>query len=501
MKVSSGEIKYIKKRLDAFFSLIFENYENYLVKSFLRTFKSEREGGSVSIIYDNDALYDAFKKIATEDDESSVRKFVNTVRRIGEVLRRKHREVIVPQEMIIVPRVPFTKKTAVPWGWLQDLNQKDKEKMEVYMEMKYKTQKAGNLINCGFLLKNFTLVDIDLIREDSSKRKVLEERMDVRTRRGYHKIFYHPQAIATATIWGKDALLRRLINLEKSLGLKIEIMSGVGFLGSYPEMSRYLDVGKGIKIKKYNVLSRELKAVTEVGDLTQITVEKPEEIKNFITDLLGELGGGSIAKNIESNLKVEFIKDYEEVKEQIKTTSRELGRTPSVGKYGLLSYRDFIVILEKRKSKLPPCVRIGLLEGADEGFRYAFARHVCTIVPAFVCLDEKSLKELIKDIAKKYGFRRPKDYYWKFYTGFVKMWGSEIRTLGKPYLEREVYDIVYQKAGCDSCPYRHECIMYMHYKEKSAGGRHVYMILRDILEEDLKDLSGLENRPLKPLDF
>ena len=362
---------------------------------------------------------------------------------------KNRKDVIYPIEMIIVPRYPFTKRPMIEWKFLQDKSPKDYEVNKI----KYYCSKYGKLINVGFLLKNFVLIDVE------GKVEGLEKMFDIETKRGYHKLFYLPKHEALKFKFLKSSGYWITIPAGK---IKIEVMSGKSHLGSYPIQSRYILVENGsISVKCYKILSKEMDIVVKSADLTPIE-SKPLDVKDFLIQLALELGYEDLKKRIEQEFEVVAVEKQSEPIE-LKESEPDVSRFNEnyIPCMGSLSYEEFRKKLEEKRKLLPECVKYVFLESVPEGERYICLRFAVSILPFFVLLDKEELEKVAIEFASRYGFKHARLYYWEYFSGKLTLEFDDLQinvfTASRIYNAGEIYSYFKAKGICDRCIYRDSC--------------------------------------------
>ena len=374
---------------------------------------------------------------------------------IAKELYKRHREVVYPYETIIVPRYPFSKQPIVSWYNLKD---KDFSNYEVNA-IKYASSRLGNLINAGFILKHFVLIDIDT---DDPKLRSL---VDIKTRRGYHKIFYignyEAILIKFRTKSGTTATYKYIFNLGD---VKIEVMSGKDFLGSHPLQTRYLDFKDGkIHVKSYKLLSSEASNSFLSADVTLLKASI-NDIEEFLLDILKIYGQEKLIKNIELKPveKQELEpKTSKEMLSYVRTAKSRFNQAP-ISALGSMSYSEFKQELSKFLSSIPYCIKEALFGSPEKGTRWYHLRLLLAIVPYFVYLDEENMSALINDFSSRTKSTRSDVRQWiystKYFTGRLGLGDEEIVTPSRFGAPTEVYTLFKSLGYCDKCPIKEECL-------------------------------------------
>ncbi len=404
---------------------------------------------------------------------------------IARRLLSRRRDVVYPIELVVVPRYIFTKVPMIEWRNLQRKSVTDSEVVDV----KYRCSKLGCLINVGFVLRNFVLIDVECYDENVRSKLRASGLFDVETRRGFHKYFYLPDAVSIAvgqrTPKGESWTTKKVLDYRNLLGIKIEVMSGYRYLGSYPPQSRYLVFSNNtVSVKCYRVLSKEFQHVVDVGDLTEIAVKDVDYIHEFLCNIARVIGDEGVAKQIKTTLsirRVESDEEYEKIQGIALSDVKPREDEVNLGFVGTLTYDEFKELLSKAKHVLPPCIVKCFLGEVEEGYRYAMCRLACVVAPALVYLDEQNLEKMIVDFAERYGFRKPRDYYWKYFTAEDKELG--VRSLSAVKVPKDVFEMVRQYVRCDEeCMYRDVCYMYNLYVRGIEAGKPLFKIVAEVIE-------------------
>ncbi len=361
---------------------------------------------------------------------------------IGKVLIKRHYTVLYPIEMIVVPRYPFTKVPIVRWSLLQTKSYQDYEVNKI----KEICSKLGNLINCGFLLRHFVLIDID------KKDEIGKKYGDIETKRGYHIIRYIPDF---------PAVEFKLVNIRgcKIKIRHIEIMSGSSFLGSHPLQSRYLEFVNGkVNVRSYKIISKECEYAFRSADLTPLK-SNIEEVKEIIINILKEYGWEGYVNQI----KIKGLEKEEISKEVPVVNPRESKfNQEALPTLGVLSYKELKEMLEKNINKLPTCVKNALFGSPSKGTRYFHLRLLLGIIPYFVLLDDDNRKDLVIDFAERTNSKRSEIREWayhsKYFTGRAEVDGEKISTVSKYGIPVEAWSTFETLGYCHSCPLRETCL-------------------------------------------
>lgn len=370
------------------------------------------------------------------------------------VMWNKRREVIYPQELIIIPRFPFSKRPLIPgWSIFQNKDVTD----PVVVDLKDKASKLGTLINAGFILRNFVLIDIDLNTRDKSIIREVEKVSDIKTKRGYHILMYTPKYEVCEFSFKNSKGFKIVVNAEHG---KAELMSGKGFLGSYPPQARFLDFSDGkINVKRYKEISAKARITFASADLTTLEAT-PKDIEERINEILQILG-------VKDKVAVKAL---EKQPNDITSTNvpdvcpgviSRFNRVPLTA-IGRLSFTEFKSILSSVKEKLPICVRNSLFSNIKKGYRYFHLRFLLAIIPFFVALNKETIKEFIEDFASRTNSKRSEVREWvyhtKYFTARVYMNNYEVIVPSKLGVPSESWSTFESLAYCDSCILRDQCL-------------------------------------------
>ena len=364
---------------------------------------------------------------------------------IAKILFKKHYTVLYPIEMIVVPRYPFTKQPMVGWKELQGKDFGDQK----VNELKEACSKLGNLINVGFLLRNFVLVDID------SKDIGKSIEVDIETRRGYHKIFYIDGFPAVKMKLGKNVGFKLSINC---LGVKVDIISGSSFLGSHPLQSRYLEYkDEKINVRSYKIVSKDADIAFRSADLTLLKATV-DDVKDYISRLMKALGCEGYCKQIE----LQGVEKEEEVKE-LPDVNPKLSRfnVNPVKVLPSFDYKEFKDMLKDKLSILPTCLRIALFGTIEKGHRWFHLRLLTAVLPFFVSMDKLNIEAMVNDFASRTNSTRSDVRKWlydiKYFTGRLILDNQEIIVPSKLGVPAEAWSDFETLGYCDNCPLAPSC--------------------------------------------
>jgi len=356
-------------------------------------------------------------------------------------LHQINKPVIYPIETIVVPRFPFSKRPMVKW---EQLKQKDYKDPEVN-RIKDASSRLGFLINSGFIGRHFVLIDIDGNVDPNGLD------LDVRTRRGYHKLFFLPKYPSLEFKVGGNPSTKYKV---KCGDVAIELISGSNYLVSNPLQSRYISVENGkFNVRKYQIISKRAEHAFSSADLTPLQADI-SEIQEYLCRLFKELNCGGYCQQLELKPL-----EKEEITLSIDNKDPKSSRFNSnpLPVIGTLSYEEFKNLLANKLTLIPVCLRRGLFESLNEGERYCLARLLVAIVPFLVRLDEENLEAMAKDFAERSGFRKVRMYYWKYFAGAIQIDESLIRTPSKFGIPEECWVFFETSGYCNSCPLQESC--------------------------------------------
>lgn len=372
------------------------------------------------------------------------------------IMWNKHREVIYPQEMIIIPRYPFSKKPLLPtWANLQNKDASDPE----IAVLKDRASKLGTLINAGFILKNFVLIDIDLDIRDESATEEVEKICDIKTNRGYHILIYSPKYEAYEFSFKNSKGFKIVIKTEHG---KIELISGKGYLGSYPPQARFLDfTGGKVNVRRYKEVSTEAKIAFASADLTPLEVT-PQDVEERINKVLHILG-------VKDRVTVKALEKQSNEVISIDIVDAGPGVTSRFNKaplpiLGRLSFAEFKSLLSSVdvEGKIPTCIKNSLFGNIRKGYRYFHLRFLLAILPFFITLDKIGIKELVKDFAMRTDSKRSEvrewTYYTKYFTARVYMNDQEAVAPSKLGVPSESWSTFETLRYCDTCTLKDQCL-------------------------------------------
>ena len=429
------------------------------IKNYLEFFKELAYGNPPLEEWEN-----AFR--ALEKDRET---FARTMIKIARILYKKHYTVLYPLEMIVVPRYPFTKVPMVKW---LDLKRKDYSDPTV-VEIKDVAGRLGNLINAGFILRNFVLIDMDTYDESLCKE------FDVKTRRGCHKLFYIPNYQAVAIGFGEKETTKYRF---KAGEIEFEFMSGNNYLGSHPLQSRYIEVASGkINIRSYKFLSREAEIAFRSADLTPIKANI-HDVREFLCFLFKETGRPGYCNSM-------ILKPMEREEISVSADTVQIPRnrfqSVSIPVLGTLRYSEFKEILYERLSALPVCIEKALFEPIPRGHRWFHLRLLLAVVPFFVFLNTTELEEMIADFAARTastgGEIRKWMYDAKYFTGKLNFGEREINVPSALGVPEEAWKDFRALGYCDTCGYREQCL----YKESRERRKLIINVLNTLIMEQL----------------
>ncbi len=310
--------------------------------------------------------------------------------------------VLYPQEFIVIPRYPFSKKPLIPWLPLKDKDPNDRDVMEV----KEFCSRAGKLINTAVIAKHLVVLDID------ANIPTVRELADVKTRRGYHLVFYVPK-YEVVKVYGQSKYVFRYGDFS------IEFISGSNYLWSFPLQSRWLEFVNGVaNVRLYKIISNRLEYALSSGDLTPITATI-DEVESKIRKVLETLGLKGYAKSLTLE-GVEKESNLNETSSIVNPKQSKFNANP-ITALGGLSLTEFVKLCSKVKERLPVCVREALLGTPIKGSRYFHLRLLLAILPFFVSLTEEELEYLAEDFGVRTSSRKSEIREWiygsKYFTG------------------------------------------------------------------------------------
>jgi len=364
---------------------------------------------------------------------------------VGRALLANQQTILYPLQLIVVPRYPFSKEPMIQWRSLQ---LKDPNDIEV-TRLKEICGRLANLINVGFILRGFILVDIDGgIGQYSND-------LDIKTRRGFHKIFYIDNVPGIEiTFSGVDAK-NYTPKWKLQVGnINIEIMSGPFYLGSHPLQSRYLEISNGkINVLRYKCISKECEYAFRSADLSTITYKTSEAI-DWIRGFLNKLG----LENYSKNLKYREL-TVDRVNMIVKDTTPRNSRFNENHSYtmGGLDYTEFKDILAKQAGLIPNCIKRALYEQLVEGERYCLGRLLAAVTPFFIYVVKGNLENMAKDFAERSGFKDAKTYYWKYFMGTLKIGDEEVGNPSLLGVPKECWEFFKEAGYCETCPLYESC--------------------------------------------
>jgi len=356
-----------------------------------------------------------------------------------------NKPVIYPIETIVVPRYPFSKKPLIEWGKLKDRSYNDPEVNRV----KDISSRLGAAINSAFIGRNFVLVDID----SENLPKDLE--MDVKTRRGYHKIFYIPKYPAVMFKLGGNPSTKYKV---KCGDIDIELISGSNYLISNPIQSRYIVYADSkFHIYRYKILSKRAEICFNSADLTPIYADI-EDVKAFLQDLFNKLGCEGYSKVLEvvGLEKENFSNDIPMVRAKESKFNNN-----AMSLVGGLDYTEFKNSLQSKAEMLPTCLRQALFGGIDKGHRYFHLRFLLAVLPFFVEMNNNNIEIFIKDFAERTsstpGEVRSWLYNTYYFTGKISIEGNDIRTPSLLGVPNEAWTDFEGLGYCNDCVFKDNC--------------------------------------------
>jgi len=356
-----------------------------------------------------------------------------------------NRPVIYPIEVIVIPRFPFSKHPMVDWGPFKAKDYKDPEVNRI----KDVSSRLGYLINSGFIGRHFVLIDID----SENVPKSLE--FDVKTSRGYHKLFYVPKFPAVEFKIGGNSSTKYKIKCGE---VDIELISGSNYLISNPLQSRYIQIENGkFNIRKYKILSKRAEYAFNSADLTPLQADIPD-IQEYLCILFRELGCEGFCKELELKPleKEDAANDLPRVNpKESKFNSRRL---PIVG---AMTYSEFKAELEKRAALLPTCIKHALFGSVEKGHRYYHLRLILAVLPYFVGLNDQNIEALVQDFSERSNSTRGDVRLWlydaKYFTGKIEVEDTGIHVPSAYGVPSETWSDFDALGYCNNCPLRESC--------------------------------------------
>jgi len=374
------------------------------------------------------------------------RKLAGILRSIGRILLKNHRTVLYPLDIVPVPRYPFTKQPMIKWS---DLQKKDPNDQEV-LELKELCARLGNLINVGFVLRRFVLIDID------GKPDKIRPYVHIETKRGYHILLYTPKHECLGFSLG-GAVSDKLV--VKCNNISVEIMSGPRFLGSYPLQSRYLEFTNGkVNVRSYKIIQTDVDYAFRSADLTLLE-RSIDEVRDTIELILCELGCQDLAERI----KIEEL-DPNKVLSSTDTVSAPASRfnASAINLLGGMSYSEFKDVLSRFYDLLPRCFRHALFGEISKGHRWYHLRLLISVIPYFVALDNHNLEEMLNDFAARTKSSRGDLRKWlydtKYFAGKTSLEDKEILVPSKLGIPEEAWQDFEFLGHCQYCPLRDRCL-------------------------------------------
>lgn len=361
-------------------------------------------------------------------------------------LLRKYYKVVYPLDMIVIPRYPFTKKPMISWYGLQKLEPYDPQVVRI----KKKCSILGNLINTGFILKGYVLIDIDC--DKGNVPNEVKGLAQIETKGGYHILFKLKEGIGLRFKQGKMESFKKVFRVS---GGQIEVMSGVWYLGSHPLQSRYIDIEEGrISVKSYKILKKPIYNAFKVGDLT-ILKSDLEDVIETLKVLLEAFGSKEQLSKLEIRL-VNSIEEFKELSVNVDVGGSRFNANPKTV-LGGLSIKEFKEVLKNKLGMLPKCFREALFGYPPEGTRWFHLRLLVAILPFFVRFTDSEVEELANDFQERVG-KRPSElrewvYTIKYYTGIT----GGLRTPSRYGLPVEAWDTFIALGHCNECPLREKC--------------------------------------------
>jgi len=338
-----------------------------------------------------------------------------------------------PQQFIIVPRYPLSKKPLISWVGLKVREYNDREVLEI----KEFASRAGKLINSAVICKHLVVIDVD------SDIPGVKELADVRTRRGYHLVFYLPKYEAV-----------KVFNQTKyvfSNGVvSVEFISGSNYLWSYPIQSRYLLFINGVaNVKSYSILSDRLRYALASADLTPITATL-DDVESKLKEVLVKLGFKGYAKSL----------SLEGVERESYLNDSSLSVNPKESKFnanpltviGGMELTEFVKLCARVRDRLPVCFREALLGNPTKGSRYYHLRLLLAVLPFFVSLSKEELEELAKDFGERTNSRSSEVREWVYHSKYFTGRASGLIMPSRFGVPQEAWTYFKSVGYCSNCP-------------------------------------------------
>jgi len=356
-----------------------------------------------------------------------------------------NKPVIYPIETIVVPRYPFSKKPLVEWSILKPKDYKDPE----VNRLKDVSSRLGYLINSAFIGRHFVLIDID---SENLPGKV---ELDVKTKRGYHKIFFLPNYPAVLFKIGGNPSTKYKV---KCGSVDIELISGSNYLISNPLQSRFIVFdGSKFNVIKYKLLSKRAEYAFNSADLTPLYA-KVEDVKEFLCEMFKAFGCEGYCKELE----VRGLEKEDTTTELPNVNPRESRfNNSSISAVGSLSYSELKSELEKHLAALPECIKQAVFGRIEKGHRYFHLRLLAAVLPYFVEMNKENIEALVKDFSERsnstMGETRSWLYNIQYFTGKIEVNGSKVSVPSLFGAPAEAWSDFEALGYCERCVLAEKC--------------------------------------------
>jgi len=356
-----------------------------------------------------------------------------------------NKPVIYPIETIVIPRYPFSKRPIIEWGSLKAKDFKDPEVNRI----KDVSSRLGYLINSAFIGKHFVLIDID------SENLPAKIDLDVKTRRGFHKLFYIPEYPAVLFKVGGNPSTKYKV---KCGGIDIELISGSNYLISNPLQSRFIVFdGSKFNIEKYKIISKRAENSFYSADLTPLSA-KLDDVKDFICEMFKAFGCDAYCKEFE--VKGLEKEEYSSDLPNVNPKESRFNSNP-LAVVGSFSYTEFKAELEKHSAALPECVKQALFGRIEKGHRYFHLRLLVAILPFFVEMTKENIEAFVKDFSERtnstMGELRSWLYDTYYFAGKLEVNGSKISAPSRFGVPAEAWSDFEALGYCSRCLLAEKC--------------------------------------------
>jgi len=367
----------------------------------------------------------------------TVRGDVERLQRIFLTIRSKleavNTTVAYPQEFIVIPRYPFSKKPLIPWIPFKSKDPNDRDVLEV----KEFCSRAGKLLNTAVIAKHLVVIDVDC------NLNQLSEVADVKTRRGYHLVFYVPDYEAVK-IYGQTKYV--FTNGD----FHVEFISGSNYLWSFPLQSRWLQFINGVaNVKRYKVISKRLEHALGSGDLTPITATL-DDVEESLRKVLEIVGMKGYAKSV----RLEGVEKESYLNASTSTVNPKTSKFNAnpLTAIGLLPFNEFVKLCAKVKDRLPTCLREALFGNPVKGSRYFHLRLLLAVLPFFASLTEEDLEMLARDFGERTSSRPSETREWIYHAKYFTGRANGLVTASKFGVPPEAWSYFRSAGYCHNCP-------------------------------------------------